>query len=258
MKLTNAVLAGLCLCVAGFTASWAAPASPAQPVTIRVLSSVALRQIFIELFEQFGKQSGYKIEMETGGTAVIDQRVEAGEPFDVVVLAANNIDKLIGSGKIKQGSRVDLAKSGISIAVRKGAKTFDISSGEAVKQAVVGAKTIGYSAGPSGVYLLELFKRWGIADQIKDRLIQVPPGAQVGAIVAKGEAEIGFHQLSELIHIEGIAIPGPLPADVQHITVWSAGVTVKTEQQEAVTALLKFLASPAAADAKRKNGMEPI
>jgi len=257
MKFIQAFIAGLCMCMVGVTVSWAAPAASTPPVTIRVLSSVALRQIFTELFEQFGKQSGYKIEMETGGTAVIDKRVEAGESFDVVVLSAGTIDKLIGSGKVKQGSRVDLAKSGISIAVRKGAKAFDISSGEAVKRAVVNAKTVGYSAGPSGVYLLELFKRWGIADQIKDRLIQVPPGAQVGAIVAKGEAEIGFHQLSELLNIEGIAILGPLPADAQHLTVWSAGVSVKTAQQEAVTALLKFLASPAAADAKRKNGMEP-
>ena len=258
MKLPQAILAGLCMCAAALTTSWAASAPSVKPVTIRVISSVALRQIFIELFDQFEKKSGFKVEMETGGTVVIDQRVEAGEPFDVVVLASNSIDKLIGSGKIKQGSRVDLAKSGISIAVRKGAKAPDINNGEAVKQAVLGAKTIGYSAGPSGVYLLKLFQRWGIADQIKERLIQVPPGAQVGAIVAKGEAEIGFHQLSELIHIEGITILGPLPADVQAITIFSAGITVKAEQQQAVNELLKFLASPEATNAKRKNGMEPI
>ena len=259
MKLSTAIVLSVCISVASFAASGVAFAASGNPGTIRVISTVALRQVFNELFPQFEKQTGYKIELETGGTVAVDKRVEAGEPFDVVVQVSTSIDKLIASGKIKLGSKTDLVRSGIAVAVKKGAKTPDISNAEAVKQAVLGSKTIGYSSGPSGLYMLELFKRWGIAEQIKDRLVQPPSGTQIGRLIAKGEVEIGFQQLGEFIHIgDEITVLGPLPADIQLINIYSAGITVQTKQQEAVEALLKFLTSPEASGAKTKNGMEPI
>ena len=258
MKFTKAFVALLCLCLAGFGTSWAAPASPQEKTTIKVLSSAAPREIFIELFAQFEKQSGYKIEMETSGSVVINKRVDAGDPFDMVVLASGAIDKQIAAGKVKTDSKVDIAKSGIGIAVRKGAKTPDVGTEDALKQALLASKTIGYSTGPSGIHILDLLKRWGIADQVKDRLVQVPPGVLVASIVADGKAEIGFQQLSELVHSKGIALLGPLPASAQLITVWSAGISATTKQEEAVKQLLQFLTSPTTAETKTKNGMEPI
>lgn len=259
MKLSKALLMLVCISMVGFASSGAAFAAEEKTGTIRVISTVALRQVFGELFPQFEKQTGYKIELETGGTVAVDKRVEDGESFDMVVQVSTSIDKLIASGKLKPGSRTDLVRSGIGVAVQKGSAISDISTAEAVKQAVLSAKTIGYSSGPSGLYMLELFKKWGIMDQIKDRLVQPPSGTQIGNLIAKGEVEIGFQQLGEFIHIgDSIVLLGPLPAEIQLINIYSAGITVGTTQQEAVQELLKFLTSPEAAGAKIKNGMEPI
>ncbi len=241
-----------------FAGSGAALAAAEKPVTIKVISSMATRQILSELFAQFEKKSGNKVELEAVGGVTAAKRVEAGGAFDVVILASNAIDKLVASGKIAQGGKVDLVKSGVAVAVRKGAKTPDIKTEEALKKAVLGAKTISYSTGPSGVYLSELFKRWGIWDQIKDRVITPAPGIPVGSLVAKGEVELGFQQLSELLHVEGITLLGPLPANIQTMTVFSAGITANTKQQAAAKKLLQFLASPETAKVKTKNGMDPI
>jgi len=229
-----------------------------QEQSIRVISSMATRTMLSELFDQFEKQSGQKVELEAVGGVTAAQRVEAGEAFDVVILASNSIDKLIGSGTIAQGSRVDLVKSNVAVAVREGADTYDISNEEALKQAVLAVKSLGYSTGPSGVFLSDLFKRWGIADQIKDRIIVPPPGIPVASLIAKGDVELGFQQLSELIHEAGITILGTLPAEIQTTTIFSAGITKNTGQPEAVRNLLKFLTAPEAAPVKIKNGMEPF
>lgn len=228
------------------------------PTTIRIISSMATHQVLVELIDRFEKQSAYRVEIESVGGVDATMRVESGEAFDVVILASNAIDKLIDSGKIVSNSRVNLVKSGIAIAVRTGHEVIDISHEEAVKQAVLNAKTIGYSTGPSGVYLSGLFERWGIADQIKDRIVKAPPGLSVGSLIAKGDVELGFQQLSELLHLDGVTILGSLPADIQVMTVFSAGVMVNTKQHGAVKALLNFLSSSKTNDVKIQNGMEPI
>jgi len=152
---------------------------------------------------------------------------------------------------------VDLVKSGVSVVVKAGAAKPDISTEEALKRAVSGAKSIGYSTGPSGTHLMKLFERWGIAEAIKPRIVQAKPGIPVGSLVAKGEIELGFQQLSELINLAGVDILGPLPPGTQTITIFSGGVAATSAQPETVRSMLAFFASPAAAEAKRKNGMDP-
>jgi molybdate transport system substrate-binding protein len=224
---------------------------------IRIISSMATRQVLADLVAQFQRSSAQEVSTESVGGVDAAKRVQAGEAFDVVMLAADAIERLIEAGKIVPGSRVDLVRSGVAIAVRAGAPRVDISSEESIRQAVLAARSLGYSTGPSGVQLARLFERWGIADAIKDRIVQAPPGVPVGSLVAEGKVELGFQQLSELMHLPGIDVLGPLPPSIQIITTFSAGLSVTSTQPEAVRAMLDFMSSPAAAQAKRDNGMEP-
>ena len=224
---------------------------------IRIISSMATRQVLAELVAQYQQTSDQPIAMESVGGVDAARRVRSGEAFDIVVLAAGAIDELIEAGRIVAASRVDLVRSGVAIAVRSGSARIDVGSEDAVRRAVTGARSISYSTGPSGVHLAKLFERWGIADAIKDRIVQAPPGVPVGALIAQGKVELGFQQLSELIHLPGIDVLGPLPQEIQTITTFSAGLASTSTQPEAVRALLHFMASPAAAAPKLNNGMEP-
>jgi molybdate transport system substrate-binding protein len=225
--------------------------------SIKIISSMATRQVLADLITQFRRNSALNITLESVGGVDAARRVRAGEAFDVVVLAVSVIDELIEAGHIVAGSRVDLVRSGVAIAVRAGAPRADISSEEAVKRAVLAARTISYSTGPSGQHLARLFEHWGIADAIRPRIVQAPPGVPVGTLVAEGKVELGFQQLSELMHLAGIEVLGPLPPAIQTVTTFSAGLSVTSTQAEAVRMLLDFMASPAATEAKSNNGMEP-
>ena len=225
------------------------------------ISSMATRQVLAELCAAYARQSGDTVaavvSFESVGGVDAARRVQAGEAFDVVVLASNAIDALISAGHLDAASKVDLVHSGVAVAVRAGAPRPDIGSQDALRQAVLAARSLSVSTGPSGVQLAKLFERWGIAEQIKDRLVQAPPGVPVGTLVARGEVELGFQQLSELMHLEGIAVLGPLPLTIQIRTTFSAGIGARSAQGAAVRALLSFLASPAATAAKQRHGMDP-
>ena len=221
---------------------------------IRIISSMATKQVLADLIALY--QQGAVIELESVGGVDAAKRVQAGEAFDIVALASNAVAQLTTDGKVVAGSTVDVVRSGVALAVRSGAPHPDIASEAAVKQAVLAARTLGYSTGPSGVQLAKLFERWGIAEQIKDRIVTAPPGVPVGSLVAQGEVELGFQQLSELMSLEGIDVLGPLPADIQIITTFSAGLATASTQPDAVRALLAFLVSPATAPTKQRNGME--
>jgi molybdate transport system substrate-binding protein len=231
--------------------------SAADSSKIAGISSMATREVLAELVPAFERQSGCVVAFESVGGVDAAKRVGSGEPFDVVVLASDAIDKLIGAGRIVAGSKVDLARSGVAVAVRSGAPRPEIGSEAAVRRAVVSARSVGYSTGPSGVALARLFERWGIADEIKDRIVLAPPGVPVGTLVARGEVDLGFQQLSELMHLSGIDVVGPLPAAIQVITTFSAGLCANSMQADAVRSLLDFVTSPLSADAKRRHGMEP-
>lgn len=226
-------------------------------VPILGISSMATRQVLAELVDAYQRHSGQRVAIESVGGVDAAKRVAAGEAFDVVILASDAIDKLIAAGHVLAGSKVDLVHSGVAVAVRKGAPQPDISSEDAVRQAILAARNISYSTGPSGVALAKLFERWGIAEQIKDRIVTPPPGIPVGSLVAKGEVALGFQQLSEMLNLEGLAVLGPLPPAIQITTTFSAGVCASSQQAEAVRAMLAYMASPAAAEAKRRQGMDP-
>jgi molybdate transport system substrate-binding protein len=226
-------------------------------VPILGISSMATRQVLAELVDAYQQHSGQRVAIESVGGVDAAKRVAAGEAFDVVILASDAIDKLIAAGHVLAGSKVDLVHSGVAVAVRKGAPQPDISSEDAVRQAILAARNISYSTGPSGVALAKLFERWGIAEQLKDRIVTPPPGIPVGSLVAKGEVALGFQQLSEMLNLEGLSVLGPLPPAIQITTTFSAGVCASSQQAEAVRAMLAYMASPAAAEAKRRQGMDP-
>ena len=191
----------------------------ADAAEIKVLSTQATEQAYRELVPQFEQASGHKVTTIFTGTLDANKRVAAGETYDLLIMSSASIDEHIKGGKVVPGSRVDLAKSGVAVAVSAGAPKPDISTTEALKKTLLAAKSIGYSTGPSGNYVISLFQRMGIADEVKPKLKQTPTGVFVASIIASGEAEIGFQQVSELIAAPGVDYVGPLPADIQQMTV---------------------------------------
>jgi molybdate transport system substrate-binding protein len=235
----------------------------ANAAEVRVMISGGLTAAYKELVPEFERLTGNKVLTAFGpsmGTTVnaIPMRLERGEPVDVLILVGYALADLAKQGKVMAGSSVDLVKSPIGIAVKSGAPKPDISSADSVKRALLAAKTIAYSDSASGVYVsTEMFEKLGILDAMKDKAKKIP-ATPVGEIVAHGDAEIGFQQISELKPVSGIDIVGPLPNDLQKITVFSAGIATVSKEPEAGRALIKFLASPAARDVLIKSGLDPI
>ena len=229
----------------------------ANAADIKVLSTQATEEAYRELVPQFEKASGHKVATVFTGTLGAMKRLADGETYDLIIMSGPSIDELMQSGKIVSGSRVDFARSGVGVAVRKGAAKPDISSTEALKKTLLAAKAIGYSTGPSGNYVVSLFQKMGVADQVKPKLKQTPTGVFVGSLIASGEVEIGFQQVSELVHFAGIYYVGPLPADVQFITTFASGIQSGAKQADAAKALVKFITAPSAAEVIRKHGLTP-
>jgi molybdate transport system substrate-binding protein len=229
---------------------------------IKVMTSGAFTAAYLELAPEFERATGHRIvteatSMGTGSTS-IPARLERGEAIDVVIVAERDLEELIKTGRVRAGTRVDLARSAIGMAVRRGAPKPDISSVDALRRTLLEARSIAYSASVSGTYLsTELFQRLGIADRVlpKSRKIE---GERVGAVVARGEAEIGFQQISELLPVPGIDLVGPLPPDVQRVTVFSAGIGVAATNPALAKSFVEFLASPAALSAIRKSALETV
>ncbi|MBN8758260.1 MULTISPECIES: substrate-binding domain-containing protein [Variovorax] len=224
---------------------------------IQGIGSMATRGLMLELTAAYTRSSGVAVAFESVGGVEAARRVSSGELFDLMVLASDAIDKLAAAGKVDASRKVDVVRSGVAVAVHASAARPDISSEDAVRRAVLEAESIAYSTGPSGVALMTLFERWGIAGTIGQRLVQAPVGVSVGSLVARGEAALGFQQLSELMGVEGIALLGPLPAEIQITTTFSAAPGVGASQRDAVIDLLACLTSKESEAAKRQFGMEP-
>ncbi len=238
-------------------------AGAAQAAEVHVMISGGLSAAYNALVPEFEKATGNKVVTAYGpsmGTTVnaIPVRLSRGEPADVLILVGYALDDLIKQGKAVSGSKVDLVNSKIGVAVKSGAPKPDISSADAVKHALLAAKSVAYSDSASGVYVsTEMFDKLGIAAEMKDKAKKIP-ATPVAEIVAKGEAELGLQQISELKAVSGVDIVGPLPDSLQKITVFSAGIATEAKEPEAGKALIKFLASSAARETIIKSGLEPI
>ena len=241
--------------IAVIAATAALLSGTASGAEIRVLSTQATEQSYRQLVPQFEKATGHKVTTLFTGTLDADKRLAAGEAYDLLIMSKDSIEQHMTSGKVIQGSGVDLARSGVG--VKAGAPKPDISSVDALKRTLINAKSIGYSTGPSGNYVIMMLTRLGIADQVKLKLKQTASGVFVGSIIASGEVEIGFQQVSELSQFEGVAYVGPLPADVQKYTVFSSGILAGAKEAEAARALVRFITSPQAGAVYRRRGMEP-
>jgi len=218
---------------------------------------MATRELLNELATGCSRELSQPVAPEAAGGVDVAKRVQAGEAVDIVVLAGNVIDKLIAEGKLLPGSRVDLVKSGVGVAVRRGATHYDIQTEDAVKDAVLKVRNLSFSTGPSGTYLQQLFERWGILQTIQTRIVVAPPGVPVGSLVAKGDCELGFQQMSELINLDGIDVLGPLPPSIQLLTFFSAGISSGSQFPDAARKVLTYMSSSSVADIKRRLGMEP-
>ncbi|MCC6378110.1 MAG: substrate-binding domain-containing protein [Burkholderiales bacterium] len=226
-------------------------------VPLRIVSSMATREVLAELVAAYAMRSPPAASLVSVGGVDAAKRVRAGEAFDAVVLASDAIDALTGEGHLAAGSRVDLVRSGVAVAVRSGSRRPDIRTEDALRQAVLSSASVAVSTGPSGVHLTKLFARWGMAEGKGPKLVQAPPGVPVAALVARGEADLGFQQLSELLHAAGIDVLGPLPESVAIVTTFSGALAAVSVRHDETRALIAFLASPEGDEAKRRHGMEP-
>ena len=224
---------------------------------IRAISSMATRQVLAELCAMVRQSTDVQVDVESVGGVDAARRVQEGEAFDLVFLASDAIQQLEASGRVLAGSRVDIVRSHVGVAVKAGSPVPDLAGEEAVKRAILAAPAIGYSTGPSGNALMKLFERWGIAGEVKDKLVQATPGIPVATLVAEGRASLGFQQMSELVHVEGITLAGPLPGEIRIVTIFSGAVGAHASNAGAAGEVLRFMASPQTADAKQRHGMQP-
>jgi molybdate transport system substrate-binding protein len=233
-------------------------AGTASAADVHVMISAGFFGVYSELGAAFERASGHKVLISYELGAALMNKVNSDAPLDIVTHYPDAVDDLAKKGKVLPGTRAVFARAGIGVAVKAGAPKPDIGSTEAFKRAMLAAKSVAYSDSASGVYVgTELFKRLGVADEMKDKAKMIP-AEPVAGVVARGEAELGFQQISELLPIPGADLVGPLPAEVQKITIFSAGTTTNAKQSDAGKALIAFLASSAAAPTLTKAGLEPI
>lgn len=225
--------------------------------SITGISSMATRAILAELGRMFEAAGGEAVAIESVGGVDAARRVRAGEAIDVVILAGTVMEKLEAEGHLVPGSRAGIALSRIAVAVPSGRPQPSLQDEQAVREAILAAGRVCYSTGPSGDHLKGLLERWGIAAQMADRLLQAPPGVPVGSLLARGEADLGIQQLSELKDVAGIDVVGTLPPAIESVTTFTAGIAATAPDPGAARALIRYLASAETAEVKRRHGMEP-
>jgi len=226
-----------------------ATVSCVEAAEIKVLSAGAMKAMVSELGAEFTRETGHTLAMTSGTVGQLRDKLLAGEAADVVVMSDTAIDQLIGQGHLVRGSRVDIARTGIGVAVRDGAPKPDIATSEAFKQALLAAKSIAYvdpaSGATSGIYFASLLQRLGIADAVKGKTVLRQGGGYVAELVARGEAELAVHQISEIVPVKGATLVGPLPRELQKLTVYSAALPTRANATEPAKAFVEFMARPA-------------
>jgi molybdate transport system substrate-binding protein len=249
----RALVQGLAACAILVTSS------SVRAAEIKMITSMALHETYLQLVPQYEKASGDKVTIVWSSAVGLPKLVEGGEKGDLAILPAAGVDDLIKKGFLAAGSRVALAKSPIGVAIRPGAPRPDLSSGDGLKRSLLASKSIVLSGGTSSFYLKDLFRKMGIEEQIKPKLRQYGPGGgeNVGTVLAHGDGDLGFQQVSEFIDVKGIDYVGPLPPDIQQVTVFSAGLFRSAPAPEAAKALIKFLTSAQAAPILKKHGLDP-
>jgi len=232
----------------------------ASAAELKVLTAGAFKQVVLALVPDFEKQTGNKVMVVTDTSGGLKKRIESGEAFDVAIITPKVVDDLAGEGKIAVGSRVNLASVGVGVVVKEGAPKPDVSTVDAFKRALIAAKSVAYidpaSGGSSGIYIDKLLVRLGIADQIRTKA-KLKKGGYVADLVASGEAELGLHQISEIVPVKGVTLVGPLPKEIQNTTTYAAGLSATSKQAEAAKMLIKTLSGPAAAAVLKAKGMDP-
>jgi molybdate transport system substrate-binding protein len=251
--MTTSMLARACF--AGLLVAASCTATPAAE--IKLMAANAAKEAVTTLAGEFEKASGHKVTLLWGGTEAITKRMTDGQAADIVLIAAPNIERLIALGKLSPGSRADFAKTGVGVAVRAGLPKPDVSSTDALKKAVLEAKSVAYSTGPSGFYIVELLKKLGISEQVKEKVKQPASGTQIAEMLARGDADLGFQQVSELVHAKGIDYVGPLPAEIQHVTIYALALTANAAAPEPAKTLIAFMTTAAAVEPIKKMGLEP-
>ena len=221
------------------------------------IGSMATRHVLTDLAAIYGQRAGQHVSIESVGGVDAERRVRDGEAFDFVVLAARTMEDLTDAGLIDRATSVEIARSSMAIARPKGSPRVDLTTERGVRDALGRARSIAYSTGPSGRHVLQLLQRWGLADRGTPHLVEAPPGVSVGSLVARGDAEIGFQQLPELIHVPGIDVVAALPEEVQLVTVFTGGVCASSRHHQATRAWLSFCASAEANATKPHHGMQP-
>jgi molybdate transport system substrate-binding protein len=236
-----------------------ASAETAAAAEVRLLTAGAMRAVVAALLADFEQQSGHKVTIDNDTAGGLARRIAGGEAFDVAIVTPAVIDDLAGKGRIVSGSRTDLAKVGMGVAVKAGAALPDIGTVDAFKRTLLAAKSVAYidpkAGGSSGIYFDGLLERLGIADQIRPKA-KLKQGGYVAELVASGEAEIAVHQISEIVPVKGVTLVGPLPAEVQNTTVYAAGIGTDAKDATAAKALIAFIAGPASAPILKLKGME--
>ena len=237
-----------------------AAVAPGAAAEIKVLTGGAFKQVVLALVPAFEKETGHKVVVDNDTAGALKKRIEGGEAFDVAVITPVVVDDLTGKGKLAAGSRVDLARVGVGVMVKQGAPKPDIATVEAFKQALLSAKTVAYidpaSGGSSGVYIEKLMAQLGIADQIRAKA-RLKKGGYVADLIVSGEAELGLHQISEIVPVKAVTLVGPLPKEIQNFTTYAAGLSPVPRNKDAAAAFIKALSGPAAAAVLKEKGMEP-
>jgi molybdate transport system substrate-binding protein len=231
----------------------------ASAAEIKLLTAGAMRAVVVALLPDFEKETGHKVTLDNATAGMLKTRIDGGEAFDVAIITPAVVDDLAAKGKIVAGSRIDLAKVGMGVAVKEGTPVPDIASVDAFKRMLLAAKSVAYidpaSGGSSGIYISGLLDKLGIADQVKPKA-KLKQGGYVADLIVKGEAELGIHQISEIVPVKEVTLVGPLPAEIQNYTVYAAGLGASAKDSEAAKALIKALTGPAAADVLKSKGME--